>query len=142
MENTGNEIIIKSYSHGENDFWQLMGKYFASYQISKEMGNNIFSDSRYKWWLAIEKDVVVGFCAAIINNNGTAALCHGYVIPEYRNMGIYKSLFNKRLEYILSIDSIKIINATVTDISVKPFVKHGFRQIGIRGKYKKVRYEK
>lgn len=54
---------INKMRQSDEGFWGLMGPFFASAQVRQLMGVTMNSDESYKWFIAIESGVVIGFCA-------------------------------------------------------------------------------
>jgi GNAT superfamily N-acetyltransferase len=112
-------IIIEKHEHSVS----LMKK-IAEIALRKEpqteLGYQIYSDSRHTWYLAYENDLLIGFCAAI-NKGSHTSFGHDYVVPDFRNRGVYRSLFESRLK-----DFPGKIKAVCTKKSINTFLLHGF----------------
>jgi hypothetical protein len=58
-------MIVQKINQEDEDFWQLMGRHFASAKVKRDLGVAMSSDESYTWLLAMEKGRVVGFCAIV-----------------------------------------------------------------------------
>jgi hypothetical protein len=63
-------LIVKTMSQDSEGFWQLMGRFFADRCVRKELGMAMSSDERYTWFVAIDGNTVLGFCAAVATPGG------------------------------------------------------------------------
>ena len=124
---------IKRYGHGEGDFWSMMGPFFASAKVRRELGGAMSSDENYTWWVAIDDNSqVAGFVAVEIKDN-KAVFHHGYVAPDHRDNQVYRSLFLERLKYTK--DRVIKIKVTVAQSNVDIFLENGFVETKRNGQY-------
>lgn len=126
-------IEIRKYDHGEGDFWQKMGEFFASPEVRRALGRPMSSKPGYVWWVALYGPTVAGFAALAPGRNKSAELCHAYVLPEYRLRGIYRSLLQARIGY--GKERFNRLVTTATDSSRLALKSEGFQHIGYRGRY-------
>ena len=66
---------------------------------------------------------MVGFCS-YINKGSYTSFNHDYVLPKYRGMGFYNSMFVDRLN-----DCSGKIKAVCTKKSIGTFLKYGFNEV-------------
>lgn len=137
------DIVIVRTRRGEKDFYNLMGPFFGNRQVAKDLGMPIWNDPDREWVVAIDvdADLPIG-CASIqfLKTKGKAAMKSGWVHPECRGQGIYNRMFEERLK-IAAERGIKVLTAVVTEKSFNTHVRHGFREIGRRGRYHVMRKE-
>lgn len=130
---------------GENEnFYRIMGRFFGNRQITKELGMPIYNDSGRIWFVAMDGDNPIA-CSSIEIKKGkgskaSAVFKSSWVSPEWRGKGIYNALFEERFRAAAG-SGVKIITATATEASRKTFLRHGFENIGMRGKYYLMRRE-
>jgi hypothetical protein len=94
------------------------------------------SDTGHTWWLALDGEQVLGFCAARRHRNGTVRLIYGYVLPECRQTGIYRRLFDQRLREVLTWPDAIRLESTVNPGSARMFLENDFEVIGEKGNYR------
>lgn len=137
------DVVIVRTNQDQPDFYNLMGPFFGSRQVAKDLGMPIWNDPGREWVVAIDVDEnrPIG-CASIefLKTQGKASLKSGWVHPDWRGQGIYNRMFEERLA-IARERGIKVLTATVTDKSYKTHIRHGFREIGRRGRYRIMRKE-
>ena len=129
------KIHIKRIISQDNKkyFYSHMGQFFASKEIANELGNSIYNNDNYMWWVAFnELKEVIGFCAAE-SNEKNIILKHAYIIPLYRGIGLYAELLNIRLEYLKKEG--KTLKITVKSTIAHKLQKQGFQKKGQRGQY-------
>jgi GNAT superfamily N-acetyltransferase len=86
---------ITQYQHGDPEMFRLLGPYFCSKAVHKELGEPIHSDEKTTWFVATEKGRVVGFCS-MRNTSKVILYGYGYVDPDYRDRGIFTKLSDAR----------------------------------------------
>lgn len=123
------------------DFYNLMGPFFGSRQVAKDLGMPIWNDPDREWVVAVADGKPIA-CSSIefLKTKGKAAMKSGWVHPDWRGKGIYNRMFEERLK-IAAEHGIKVLTATVTDKSYNTHIRHGFREIGRRGKYRVMKKE-
>lgn len=123
---------IKRYKHGEGDFWNLMGPFFASAAVRRELEIAMSSDENYIWFLALDGGAVIGF-AALEMNGEVAILRHAYVVPERRANGIYVKILAARLDYAKTRAS--LLKVTADPEMTETLKAQGFEVVSHRGKF-------
>lgn len=91
-----------------------MGRVFGSRFIEKQVGLKVYDDANKQWVIALQDNILVGFCSLQAN---TVSDC--FVYPNYRNKGI----FNAMLDSLLKDASYR---AVCTKMSVTAFLNRGF----------------
>jgi len=95
--------------------------YSLDRSVSKELGYPLFNDKSHVWYFALNENDVIGFCAAIKNKNNVS-FSHDYVRKDFRGVGVYKNLFDMRLNEF----SKHKIKSVCTSMSIKTFLHNGF----------------
>lgn len=132
-------IVINHYSDHEGDFYLLMGPFFANRKYAQEFGGwQFYTKDKADWFVATLNGRVAGFCCAI-HEKTHIWLDNMYVVKGYRELGISKLLFEKRLEVVAKyLKPLRCI--CENQIHEKTLLKNNFNHTGFRGRYKK--YEK
>jgi GNAT superfamily N-acetyltransferase len=125
---------IQRYEHGEGDFWQRLGPFFASMQVQRELGLPMRSDESFTWWLAEESRTVLGFNAAERQKNGVVLLRHAWTRPDWREKGVYTALFDRRLAD-LKRDGHTRFRTTTSEPALQVVKDRGFEKKRERGQY-------
>jgi N-acetylglutamate synthase-like GNAT family acetyltransferase len=129
------EVEIERMTQSDNGFWELMGPFFASASIRRDLGIPMSSNQSYSWFLAIAGDVV-GFCATVPMAD-CVVIKHLYVTEKMRRQGIGGRLINSA---VASSKGRKI--ATISSKYLSLWSKCGFSSTGVtRGQYIKVSNE-
>ena len=126
---------IETFHHGDRDLWCLLGPFFASPEVRRELGLPLTSEEGYVWWAALDGEEVIGFAALKVGRRAVE-FRHAYVLSQYRGRGIYGRLFAARLAYGRELR--RPLVATVNDHSLPVFLAHGFAVASRRGKYHRV----
>lgn len=84
-------VKVERYNQEDEGFWGLMGRYFASAKVKRELGVAMSSDETYSWFVAFKDGDLAGFCAMSPEKHGSR-LRHVYVLPEHRSNGIATQL--------------------------------------------------
>lgn len=130
---------IYVYIDHEDDFFTLMGKFFAFRHYAHEMGGwQFYTKPGSRWIVATnEANEVMGFCS-IIQERNHIYFDNMYVLKEYRGQGISRALFEMRMKVAeMMQQEIRVI--TDNPIQLKRYREAGFEEYGMRGKYTKFR---
>lgn len=106
-------------------FYSLLGPFLSRREIVRELGATVWDEDGKQWVVAMEGSNVAGF-AGLKGN----LCCSDYVLPEYRQNGLYGELMRRRLQL-----SVEPKRAVATDASLPAFIKAGFKATGARGRY-------
>lgn len=134
-------MLIKIKNENDNDFFNIMGKYFSRKEIIKELDCQLYSNENMQWYLLYEEDILVGFLS-IENKNKYYYIDNFYILSNYRGIGYGNKLFNRVFQdYLLEninneFKTIKLI--TKNQYAKKIFEKYGFIEKGKNGKYIKM----
>jgi hypothetical protein len=106
---------------------------FGHKEITKALEICVHHTDCDEWMLAVQNGMILGFSG--YNKSGDVfILKRSYVMPEYRNIGLYKIMIDKRIEKGIK-DGFKIFQATTTPMSRNELLKRGFFSIK---QYKKI----
>lgn len=103
-------------------------------QMARKDGMRVHDVPGSIWFCAKVDGELAGFVSCYIRKRkGKAVFKSDYVREEYRRRGIYRKLFEARLDYV-SIADVKIIKASCTKMSLGCFLAYGFKSTGSRSK--------
>jgi len=131
------------YQKGQRDkkFYEWLGPYALDRSVSDEIHDrkyeSIYDEPNIGTWvLAIAEDnKVMGFCA-IYEKPKEVYLDNSYVDKVYRNKGIGKALFEKRLGIAKELSGGRPIKGiTKSECQYKIYLKYGFVLTSKRGRY-------
>ena len=86
----------------EPAFFALMGRFFASANVRRECGGYPLTDSPRHRWFIVRRPAstrVLGFISIELKS-GEVRISDGYVRPEARQLGLFRALRQRVLEYI------------------------------------------
>jgi predicted N-acetyltransferase YhbS len=132
-------MIIQKINQNEEDFWKLMGPFFASAKVKRDLGVAMSSDESYTWLLVMEKGQVAGFCAIVPIKAGSFPFTgagsdfrYFYVPPESANR---QRISDKLMKEALKTVKDQNLKAVILP-DEKPFWESfGFVEVFRRGKY-------
>lgn len=130
-------IWMATSRHDAPEFWTLMGKWFASREVSDALGEPIYDNEDIVWTLAIINGQVVGFGAIDLSHQDKkiALLNYGFMQKDVRGTGIYRRLLEIRIKLIESDTEAETIKALCTGDSAPTLAKLGFAEKSKRGRY-------
>jgi ribosomal protein S18 acetylase RimI-like enzyme len=129
---------IEKHDHDcENErLWGKIGCHLVTPAVHKILGGYVVSTQDCTWWVALtDDDKTAGFCMARRHKNGKVVLTYAYVLPEYRDNGLYSRLFEDRLADVLSWPGVTVLEAAVNTNSAPMFLGHGFVETGCWGEF-------
>ena len=109
-------VFMEEINRLRPDFYSLMGWFFGSRQVAKEVGINIYDDADKRWFVAFEDGGVVGFASV---RGRLVSDC--YVVPSKRNAGVFRGILT-----MLEIATTGPLAANCTKASRKAFENAGF----------------
>ena len=112
--------MVVKMTNRHKEFYKLMGRFFGSREIEKELNDRIYDDKNKIWYICVEKGRVLAFVS--VNKN---VIKNIYAVEE-----IYLEDVLKRV-----IKEIKVTYSTVTKSYIKVYEKCGF-EISKQGGYK------
>ena len=118
----------------DDKFYALMGRYFASLEVAKELERQVYNKPNSVWYLSICRNEVLGF-ASLFDNGKYYFLDNLYVIPEAREQGIAKEIVQEIMTYFTDRPIKCIAN---NPYALKIFHSNGFKEVGRNGKYQKL----
>lgn len=128
-------ITIKVYDSLEqdtSDFYSIMGRYFASLDIKKELESQLYNKAGSIWFLIYNDYELVGFCALYPDKNNSMYLDNLYIFPWYRGNGYATELIRRIINYHNKIHLI-----ACNDYAIRIYKSFGFIEFGNKGKWKK-----
>lgn len=108
-------VFVEEISRNDCDFYNMMGPFFGSRAVAKEIGIHVYDDADKRWFMAFDDDLI-GFASY---RNGLVSDC--YVLPSKRNTGVFKCL----LETVCLLTTGNL-RATCTNASKHAFLNAGF----------------
>lgn len=136
---TWGDYSIVRLTRESKDFYCIMGWFFGSRQIARELGMPVYDDDNRVW--IVTRHLAEPIACSSIEIKGTRAVIKSaWVAPEHRGKGIYTRMLFERLK-IAEESGVKIITATATEASRKALAKCGFEHVGMKGKYYRMRKE-
>lgn len=124
--------VFKSDSQNDK-FYSLIGRYFASLDIAKELERQVYNKPNSIWYVS-QNGGVKGF-AALFDNGKYYFLDNLYVLPEFRNSGTAKEIVQ---QMVLDNTDKPIRCIANNPYALKIFQQLGFKEVGQNGKYKKL----
>ena len=124
--------VYRSECQGR-DFYALMGKYFASLDVAKELERQVYNKPKTTWYISTVHDNVVGF-ASVYDSGKFYFLDNLYIVPLYREIGNASEIVKNIVEDFTD-KPIKCI--AVNPCAIRIFENLGFVEDGTNGKYKK-----
>ena len=132
-------VTFAAMKQSDPGFWDMMGPFFASRAIRKELGAAMSSDENYTWFVARRGEDVAGFLA-LDASGGRATLRHVYTVPGHRGHGIVRELLDLCEAHAFGDASLEYL--TVVTNNAEMFEKRGYMHTGRRGRYAVMRREK
>jgi len=127
--------IYKDDCQGD-EFYSLMGPFFADKNFLKIFGEPLHNEPKSTWFVAVDKKEVVGFCT-VFQKNKYAFLNQFFVVDGYKNKGVGSSLFDTRLDFLKDVKEIRAM--VKEDKSFHLYKKNKFSVYGKRGNYSLVK---
>jgi GNAT superfamily N-acetyltransferase len=124
-------LTIQTYKTQGNDFYSLMGPYFADRKIIKELDNQLYNDENITWFLYMGGNKLKGFLS-IEHKKDHNYIDNFYILPDYRGIGIGKELLDKAVEYSKGWEMRAI---TRNEFAFNLFSQHDFISYRKNGRY-------
>ena len=109
-------VLMEEINRNWPDFYSLMGWFFGSRQVAKEVGINIYDDQNKRWFAAFEDGQIIGFASL---KGRLVSDC--YVVPSKRSAGVFRGILT-----MLEMASSGPLAANCTHASRKSFAIAGF----------------
>lgn len=123
---------------GKARFFALMGEFFASPAVRRELGLAMSDGPRHHWLVlgagAGAEAGVWAFGALVLRREGVAELAHAVVLPAYRGRGLHRRLVEGRLAMARELGA-RVARATCNELSRPHLEAAGFVRVGARGRY-------
>jgi hypothetical protein len=131
--------VIEQMTQSDEGFWNLMGPFFASAKVKRDLGVAMSSDESYTWLLALTRGEVVGFCAIVFIKSGSfpfrgegSDFRYFYALPEAPDKN---KISKKLMTEALKLTKGRNLKAVILP-EEKPFWEsYGFSEVFCRGRY-------
>lgn len=112
------KVFVSKIDKNSSCFYQIMGPFFGSRQMAKEVGIQPFDDDGKIWFVSMIGDKSIGVASL---NGRVVSDC--WVLPDYRNNGVFSSLLDSIVR-----NTGENLKANCTNMSRGIFAKFGFLQ--------------
>ena len=136
------QICQDSSAESGHQFYALMGRFFASASIRRELGGPMSDDANHVWLMAYEKggEEIVAFSGVRFNADRTVAtFTETWVAPEHRNNGLFDRLFTLKYD-LCAASGARVVKGMANAASAAAFERHGWQATAVRGSW--THYEK
>lgn len=129
---------MKLYEPQQQDeaFYKVMGRYFASVEVEKELEAPLHNLPNTTWCVAVHpfnQEVVYAFCS-VTDKGKYYYLDNVYVVKECRNKGLCSAM----TRFATGTFADKPMKAiAINERMIHLFFKFGFKEVGHNGKWKK-----
>lgn len=121
---------IDVYEHGAPGFWRIMGPHFASRELAKDLGGEVYSHDGMLWLIAFDGRAFLGLDP--ITKPGTNIIEWAWVHPQLRRQGVYAALEQRAM----ALDpEASIRRATQHQWLVERWLGQGFTVKTLRGSW-------
>ena len=125
-------LAIRTYDGTDPAVYAPVAPFSMSRAVVKEFGGPVYTDARYRWVIASQAGVVVGF-ASIRIETSIAVRDWAYVAPSHRQRGVYAVMAAE----IERLSEGRPMRATSRNPVIQGWlVRHGFTETGHRGAWK------
>lgn len=136
-----NTLKYVQTNRDDPQFYNLMGWFFGSRLVAKDLGMPIWDDENREWIVVtVGKKPIACSSIEFFKSGKKAAMKSGWVHPDWRGKGIYNRMFEERMQIAFD-RRIEVLTATITEKSRNTHIRHGFRKIGSRGRYEIMKKE-
>lgn len=128
-------VWVKTNQHP--GFYEDLGPFFGSRTIEKELGAKIYDDPD-RQWVIIKDNAAVAAIASIEVKGSKAYFKNTYVMPQYRDQGLYTKLCTVREDMIKAAKGkVKEIYVTAKEKSsmADNWISRGYEPHSQRGSY-------
>lgn len=116
--------------HSTPGFWPLMGPFFASREIAKELGGPVYSSDTKRWLVALDEAGVAGWFGVEAARPGRLDFDWSWIRPDRRGQGLFRQLEAAAL----ALDpEATIYRATCRDWLAERILRQGFEERKPRG---------
>jgi hypothetical protein len=112
-------VSVEEINRNWHDFYKIMGPFFGSRKIAKEVGIHIYDDAEKRWFVAMENGFALGFASIKCR-----VVSDCYVMESARNQGIFSKIL---AQLIICTDH--TLRANCTNSSKQAFLNAGFAEI-------------
>jgi len=111
----------------DREFYADMGPFFASAEVSKELGSPLYDEAGSFWVIARKAKKVVGWSVFRIRKDGVAVFDWTYVVPEWRQEGLWERLYDFKMDWLRERGVARVNTATSDEDMQRAFKKRGWR---------------
>jgi|GEM_PF-5984899 len=120
-------VRLVEMTNADPEFYRLIGPFLARRTVVREIGGPIWDDDGMRWFIVLAHKTVVGFAALRDRTDSQkqhiVEFDNAYVVPTYREQGIYHLLIMARLA-ACPVDA--VLRAVVNQHSRHEFLCQGF----------------
>lgn len=117
----------------DEQFYCILGPFFGSRKIAKELGMPIYDDDNRVWFIVFNGGKAIA-CSSLELKKNKVILKSSWVHSEHRNKGVFDQIFKERLKYIKA-SGYKKIEGTTTGKSRNTYLRYGFINTRMKGRY-------
>jgi hypothetical protein len=110
-------------------FYAALGPFLGSHAAAREIGAPVEHREGKTWVVALVDGMPVGCGAVFLPAGDTAELASAYVLPEFRHVGVYRTITLRRVELANVAGKTNVI-ATCTQASAAILGRLGFVDLG------------
>lgn len=126
---------LMSSADGEREFYGVMGKFFASAAVMRDLhGYPLNNDDSRMWIVAFSGERVVGFASFGVGKRDEGHLFDAWVDLGYRKRGIYARMLDLCMQWFID-HNISLVHVIAYPGMQERFNKLGFTLDNMRGKY-------
>lgn len=114
--------VIEADQKRTRAFYMDMGPFFASREVSEELGEPMDDEEGTFWFLMYQDKKVVAWSALRIREDGIAVFDWTYVVPAMRQKGLWGRLHKAKLAFVKERE-LKAIRAGTRDEDLKETYK-------------------
>lgn len=122
---------IVRLTNTEQRFYLLLGPFLARREIEKEIGYKLYDDDDKEWFVALDDDIVMGFCYRQEKPKGSYQIGSCYVVEKHRRRGVLKNLLAEATRNITG----DIYLTTRNLVLQQMLLSKGFDELSKRGSF-------
>lgn len=126
------EFVVWHKMNADPGFYEDVGPFFGSRQVERELGYKMYDDSGRVWLIAKAGQKIAGVSSYEIKGD-KALLRSTYVIPEFRQKGLYKAFCDIREREVKGAEI--SVTAKADSLMVANWEKRGYTEHSRRGKF-------
>lgn len=127
------EFVIWHKVNADPGFYEDLGPFFGSRQVERELGYKMYDDPDRVWLIAKAGQEIAGV-SSYEAKEGKAHLRSTYVMPEYRQKGLYKAFCDIREREVEGATEISV-TAKADSVMAANWQKRGYTEHSLRGRF-------